>query len=122
MASINIILYINQIRLYFVHIAPGEFPMILNATVISQRSIFIQWGTLPPIQQNGIIINYTVLLAPYVTANQPTVTLNTFNLELEVKYLIPFTRYNISVAAITQVGSGPRSPSIERETPSDGKK
>ena len=91
-------------------------------TVISQRSIFIQWDAVPLIQQNGIIVNYTVVLTPNVTANQPTEILNTLNLMLEVQNLVPFTQYSVTVAAVTRVGTGPSSPGIERETPSDGKR
>ena len=72
---------------------------------------------MPLIQQNGILVNYTVELTPYVTANQTTLTLNTLNLVLEVQNLVPLTRYSITVAAVTHVGTGPRSPIVERETP-----
>ena len=108
--------------IYFVLTGPDAFPEILNVTAISTRSVYVQWDMLPLISQNGIIVNYSIFLDPFITTNQIPVINSTSDLNIIVEDLIPDTSYNVSVTAFTRVGPGPPSPPVNVVmTPEDGK-
>ena len=101
---------------------PNGSPAILEANSTSTTSINVQWEMVPLILRNGIITNYSIILKPYVTANQSTVEHVTTELNATVGDLIPHTLYNITVAALTRIGRGPPSTPVEMVmTPQDCK-
>ncbi len=99
---------------------PNGSPTITNVSVLTTRSVFVQWSEVSLILQNGIITEYTVVFIPNVTANQPNVTQRTSNLSISVEGLVPITVYNVTVTASTRIGPGPSSTPMEVGTPADG--
>ena len=73
-------------------------------------SIRVLWEIVPFISQNGIIINYEVIL-------EPNMTKNTTKLNLVIDNLIDNFVYNITVRAFTNIGPGPPSfPTVSVRT------
>ena len=92
----NIIMYI----VYYVFLVPYGPPENIHATPQS-HSIFVSWD-LPIIsKRNGIIILYSLFVN-----NQRYPTNRT---EYNISGLLPYTDYEIQIAAHTSIGPGPRS-------------
>ncbi|KAL0167600.1 hypothetical protein M9458_035822, partial [Cirrhinus mrigala] len=68
---------------------------------LSSTSIHVSW--FPPVEANGEIIDYAVVLQGPGTMNK-TYTTET---HLMLSELTPFTPYNLSIAAVTRIGVGP---------------
>ena len=77
------------------------------ANVLSSTEVGVNWTDIPVINQNGIIILYEVL---YVQLSISTATtVNTTYFSIILNDLVPGQIYNVSVRALTSVGSGPYS-------------
>ena len=93
-----------------------------NVSAASTRSVYVRWNLLPLIDQNGIIVHYSIILVPTaITANQSTVVVSTSNLNITIDNLVPHTNYSVTIVAFTSIGSGPPSIAVVVETPEDGK-
>ena len=92
------------------------------ASVLSSTEIQVNWTEIPEIEQNGIIIEYEVMYEPQMTFNDmlTTTAVNTTNMFVTLTGLQEYVVYNISVRAYTNVGPGPFSVEIDRETLEDG--
>lgn len=81
----------------------------------------MSWEEVPPIDQNGIITDYEVLLEPLETFDGlDPITSNTTNFDIEIMDLMPFVSYNISVRAYTSEGPGPYSEPMSNTTSEEG--
>ncbi|KAI1882027.1 hypothetical protein AGOR_G00246470 [Albula goreensis] len=80
---------------------PSSPPILSSSKNLSSSSIHLSW--LSPLERNGIITNYTVVLQGPGGGNT-TVTPST---SLTLTNLIAFTPYNVSIAASTRKGIGP---------------
>ena len=82
----------------------------------------MSWEEVPPIDQNGIITDYEVLLESLETYDGvlSPITSNTTNFDIEIMDLMPFVSYNISVRAYTSEGPGPYSEPISNTTSEEG--
>ena len=97
--------------------APSGSPVNFQARALDSRSIHLSWDPLPSALQNGIIRQYRVTLVD--SAGQARV-INTTVTSVTVAVLVPFTSYNITVAAET-ITLGPPTPPLQIVTPQDGK-
>ena len=84
----------------------------------------MSWEEVPPIDQNGIVIEYDVLLEPLETFSGFLTPLNINSTSFEVVFmnLTAYVSYNISVRSYTSEGSGPYSDVITNRTLEEGKK
>ncbi|XP_055030835.2 phosphatidylinositol phosphatase PTPRQ [Misgurnus anguillicaudatus] len=80
---------------------PGSPPLPGVSRNLSCTSIYATW--FPPVEANGEIVNYAILLQGSGAENR------SFTPETHVTLtdLTPFTPYNLSVAAVTRQGVGP---------------
>lgn len=85
----------------FLHIVPESAPVIKTFSNLSTTSVMLSWD--PPVKPNGIIILYDLNLFGPERNNSFSTTNNFIILE----DLLPFTLYNIYVAARTIKGCGP---------------
>ena len=99
---------------------PTGSPQGLTATLLSPRSIQLDW--MPPSlsDQNGVITNYTILVTPLDTGISQMPVISITNTHL-VPNLLPHTVYVCIVAANNAVGSGPFSSVLTVQTPETGK-
>uniref|UniRef100_A0A673KA08 Phosphatidylinositol phosphatase PTPRQ-like n=1 Tax=Sinocyclocheilus rhinocerous TaxID=307959 RepID=A0A673KA08_9TELE len=80
---------------------PSSPPLPGASRNLSSTSIHVSW--FPPVEANGEIIDYAVVLQGPGTVNK-TYTTET---HLLLPELISFTPYNLSIAAVTRIGVGP---------------
>lgn len=80
---------------------PSSPPLPGASRNLSSTSIHVSW--FPPVEANGEIIEYTVVLQGPGADNR-TYTSET---HLILSELTPFTPYNLSIAAVTRLGVGP---------------
>ncbi|XP_048024016.1 phosphatidylinositol phosphatase PTPRQ isoform X2 [Megalobrama amblycephala] len=80
---------------------PSSPPLPGASRNLSSTSIHVSW--FPPVEANGEIIEYTVVLQGPGAVNR-TYTSET---HLILSELTPFTPYNLSIAAVTRQGVGP---------------
>ena len=84
--------------------------------MVSSTEIMVTWGTVPPIDQNGVITIYEVLYQPQETFNgaigESTVNVSAPNMSVVLMNLQEYVNYTISVRAYTSVGEGPYSEGI----------
>nr|XP_021323628.1 phosphatidylinositol phosphatase PTPRQ [Danio rerio] len=80
---------------------PSSPPLSGSNKNLSSTSIQVSW--FPPVEANGEIIEYAVNLQGPSTSNKNY----TSETHLVLSELTPFTPYNLSIAAVTRVGTGP---------------
>ena len=85
------------------HLTVPDAPTALNVSSIANTSAEISW--MPPVNENGIITNYTIEIfsGVQVVISQ---TLTASDLEYMATGLNPFTNYSVSVYASTSAGAG----------------
>ena len=98
---------------------PTASPDSIQSMIVNSTAVILTW--LPPIlDQNGIIIAYTVNVSlednDTVPQQYTTSSLNVMLVELH-----PFSTYVVFVAAETGVGRGPFSSGLRIYTLEDGK-
>ncbi|XP_073706317.1 phosphatidylinositol phosphatase PTPRQ [Garra rufa] len=80
---------------------PSSPPLPGASRNLSSTSIHVSW--FPPVEANGEIIDYAVVLQGPGAVNK-TYTTET---HLMLSELTPFTPYNLSIGAVTRIGVGP---------------
>ncbi|XP_044163802.1 receptor-type tyrosine-protein phosphatase delta-like isoform X2 [Acropora millepora] len=87
---------------------PSAAPVSLQGHNKSSTSIFVTWGQVPPSEQNGVILNYTVSYkeASNGSAQTVLVTVNEPTNSATLKGLNEYTNYSITVFASTIKGGG----------------
>ena len=110
----------------FFSIEPSVPPPNVRGHNISSKIIIVNWDELPAEHQNGVITGYNVCYKATeggftngderctTVSDCPTTTVTLTGLE---EYVV----YNITVAAITSVGEGPRSDGVSVITADDSK-
>uniref|UniRef100_A0A8C9TAU7 Protein tyrosine phosphatase receptor type Q n=1 Tax=Scleropages formosus TaxID=113540 RepID=A0A8C9TAU7_SCLFO len=76
-------------------------PVMGSSKNVTASSIYLSWH--PPVEPNGVITEYTVAVQSQ-DGSDTTVTPNT---SLVLTGLIPFSPYNVSIAAVNRRGMGP---------------
>ena len=87
----------------------------------SSTSIFVQWGNVPPENQNGIIVSYTISYTALPGGSKQTKVVNAPANETTLTGLNEFTNYSITVFASTSKGGGNVSKPITVITDEDSK-
>ncbi|XP_072551327.1 phosphatidylinositol phosphatase PTPRQ [Salminus brasiliensis] len=80
---------------------PSSSPLLSMSRNLSATSVLVSW--FAPIEPNGEIIEYAVLL------NGPKGSNSTYtpDTQLILMYLTPYTPYNLSISAVNRRGMGP---------------
>lgn len=84
--------------------------------MLDSRSIHLSWEPVPSALQNGIVRQYKVTILGSFGVQRIIITTNT---SVTVTALVPFTLYNLTVAAET-IAFGPTTPLLQILTPQDG--
>ena len=87
----------------------------------SSSSILVEWGEVPPADQNGIILRYTVTYKALPGGSYKTVVVNAPTTETTLRGLNEYTNYSITVFASTVKGDGNASAPIVVITDEDSK-
>ena len=100
---------------------PSAAPVSLQGHNKSSTSIFVTWGQVPPSDQNGVILNYTVSYKETTHGSAKTVTVDEPKNSTTLKGLNKYTNYSITVFASTIKGGGIASEPIFVITDQDSK-
>ncbi|KAM4618263.1 phosphatidylinositol phosphatase PTPRQ [Polymixia lowei] len=80
---------------------PSSAPVLVSTRNLSYSSIAVVWQ--PPLEANGEITEYTLTLSGPGGSNST----QTSNTSVTLADLLPYTPYNLTIAAATRKGSGP---------------
>ena len=97
------------------HVAPSAPPSNVMVSNTFSRNMTIQWGTVPLIDQNGEITQYTIQYNP-VDDKPRTNKTDAENEFYVAENLIPGKLYSIAVAASTRQGIGGFSEALFQRT------
>ena len=109
---------ITAFSLPFFFVAPSSPPLNFVASPSDSRSIVLRWDPPLPEDRNGPITNY--LIAVSVIETQEVFEINTTMTMFRLLGLTPYTTYEFTIAASTEVGLGPYSAAVSVQTPEDG--
>ncbi|XP_015750201.1 PREDICTED: phosphatidylinositol phosphatase PTPRQ-like [Acropora digitifera] len=87
---------------------PSAAPVSLQGHSKSSTSIFVTWGQVPPSDQNGVLLSYTVSYKEACNGSTQTVlvTVDEPTNSTSLKSLNEYTNYSITVFASTIKGGG----------------
>ena len=102
---------------------PSAPPTLVQGYNTSSTSIFVSWGIVPILDQNGVLLNYTVTYEalPRSPGLKVAKTVSAPNTSITLEDLNEFTDYNITVFASTIKGGGNISAPITVRTDEDSK-
>ena len=100
---------------------PNASPSNVKGHNTSSTSILVQWGDVPPADQNGIILRYTVAYTALPDGSQQTKVVDAPTTETTLTGLNKFTNYSITVFASTVKGNGNASAPTTVITDEDSK-
>ena len=100
---------------------PNAPPTDVSGHNTSSTSILVQWGEVPPADQNGIIQSYTVTYKALPSGSPQTVEVNAPTRQATLRSLNEYTNYSITVFASTVKGGGNISNPIIVITDEDSK-
>ena len=92
--------------------APSAAPTSLHVSGVNASSITVQWDTVPCIDQNGDITDYSVeyIDVYFGSQNYTNISISGENMTEAAIPRQP-TEYSVSVAAVNRAGTGPFSSS-----------
>ncbi|RDD42224.1 Netrin receptor DCC, partial [Trichoplax sp. H2] len=99
--------------------APSAPPQEVKVSTTNSTSLNVVWRSPPDGNKNGIITEYLIRYKSVSEASYKNVSVEGNIFSVDLVSLQIFTNYTITVAARTQVGLGPDSPSITRRTDED---
>ena len=97
-------------------IAPSAAPVGVIATLVTSTSFLLSWANPPPVNHNGIIRNYTIVINELNTGNLVQYVSQTTSWTFDS--LHPDYNYSVVVAAVT-IAEGPFSPELTVSTLED---
>lgn len=100
------------------NLAPSTAPMSVTVTSITSTSFLFSWIDPPPVDHNGLIRNYTIVISELNTGNVVQLVSQTTSQVFDS--LHPDYNYSVEVAAVT-VATGPFSPALTVSTLEDGR-
>ncbi|EDV23000.1 uncharacterized protein TRIADDRAFT_57814 [Trichoplax adhaerens] len=99
---------------------PSAAPQEVKVSTTNSTSLNVVWRSPPDGNKNGIITEYLIQYKSVSEVSYKNVSVEGNIFSVDLVSLQIFTNYTITVAARTQVGLGPNSPSITRRTDEDG--
>ena len=87
----------------------------------SSTSIFFSWGDVPFLDQNGVIVSYTVTYRALPSGSSQTKNVSAAANQTTLTGLNEYTNYSITVFASTSKGGGNQSAPIVVITDEDSK-
>ena len=87
----------------------------------SSTSILVSWGQVPFLDQNGVIVSYTVTYRALPSGSSQTKNVKAPANQITLTGLNEYTNYSITVFASTSKGSGNQSTPIVVITDEDSK-
>ena len=106
---------------FFVLSEPNAAPSNVQGHNKSSTSILVEWSDVPPADQNGIILRYTVNYTGLPNGRPKTKVVDAPATETTLTGLNEFTNYSITVFASTSKGGGNVSKPIIVITDEDSK-
>ena len=100
---------------------PSAPPANVTANAVNSTSILVRWGQVPVLDQNGVIVSYTVTYRSLRGGSEQTKNVNSSANQATLTGLNEHTRYNITVLASTAKGGGIKSIPIDVITEEDSK-
>ena len=100
---------------------PSAPPANVTANAVNSNSILVRWGQVPVLDQNGVIVSYTVTYRSLRGGSEQTKNVNSSANQATLTGLNEHTRYNITVFASTAKGGGIKSIPIDVITEEDSK-
>ena len=111
--------FITTIQCFFTE--PNASPTNVQGHNTSSTSILVQWGNVPVLGQNGIVLSYTVTYKALPDGSPQTKVVSAPTTQATLMGLNEYTNYSITVFAATVKGGGIRSPPIFAITDQDSK-
>ena len=106
---------------FFSRTGPNAPPGDLQGHNTSSTSILVQWGEVPPANQNGIILSYMITYNALPSGSRQTEVVNAPTEHATLTGLRKYTNYSITVFASTAKGDGNVSDPIIVITDEDSK-
>ena len=100
---------------------PIASPANVTANVLNSTSIFVSWGQVPLLDQNGVILSYTVTYTSSRSGSAKTKIVTAPANQTTLTGLNEHTEYSITVFASTSKGGGTKSAPIVIITDEDSK-
>lgn len=97
---------------------PSSAPINVTLQTILSTNITLTWLPPPPQDQNGVIVEYHLIVTLLSTLVSMTHFSNTT--EHVITHLIPYSEYEVRIAALTREGSGPLTQPFIFQTEQDG--
>ena len=101
-----------MITIYRFFAEPNAPPSAVQGHNISSTSIFVQWGDVPLVDQNGVILSYTVTYKALPNGSPEITVVSAQTTEVTLTGLNEYTNYSIAVFASTVKGDGNASEPI----------
>ena len=98
---------------------PSASPANVTANVLNSTSILVSWEQVPLLDQNGVILSYTVTYTSSRSGSAKTKIVTAPANQTTLTGLNEHTEYNITVFASTSKGGGPKSAPITIITDED---
>ena len=106
---------------HFVVIEPNAPPVNVQGHNTSSTSIWVNWDTVPVVDQNGIVLTYTVTYTAFPGSILRTAIVKPPTTHVTLESLEEYTNYSILVFASTVKGDGNASDPIIVTTDEDSK-
>ncbi|XP_022810551.1 protein sidekick-1-like isoform X3 [Stylophora pistillata] len=91
---------------------PSAPPSNIGGRKTSSTSILVEWGEVPPADQNGVILTYTISYQSLTQTDHGSETVDYSKTQFELTVLKKFVNYSITLFASTVKGNGNRSDPI----------
>ena len=102
-------------------IEPTAPPSNVTGHFASSTSIFVSWRQVPLLDQNGVIVSYTITYSALPSGSTLTMIVTAAASQTTLTGLNEYTYYNITVVASTSKGRGRESTPIVVMTDEDSK-
>lgn len=99
------------------YLVPSRAPTSVAVVVLNSTTLSVSWQPLDPQFHNGILQYYTLQIVELVTSS--VIEVNENLTHIVVSSLHPYYDYNLAVAAVTVVGTGPFSTPLTTTTAED---
>ena len=100
---------------------PNAPPSNVQGHIRSPTNILVQWGDVPAVDQNGIILSYTVTYTALPNGSPQPKVVDAPATDTTLTGLNEYTNYSITVFASTVKGDGNASAPIVVITDEDSK-